>query len=113
MYLLLGLQIAALVALVLTYIYLERNNQATYFDVATIFIPGLLWLSLMVSGILPKSIANLVVEPMVLFPIIVTLLIFRTFLLSTMSNFNRSRAALFSGILVGIALYVFVPALPE
>jgi hypothetical protein len=112
-YILLGLQVAALIALVPTYIHLERVKQATIIDVATIFGPGILWFCLLCSGIRSKSLSNLVIEPMILLPIIVAFLLIRTFATINMSNLNRSRSAFYSGVLVAIAVYVLVPLLPE
>ena len=112
-YLILAALVVALIAVVSTYIYLERKKDATLNDVATIFFPFLLWFGLTLSGILPKSLANLFLEPLVLFPIVVLCLLVRAFSLPSWSNAKRSRSALISVLLVAVAIYIFMPLLPE
>lgn len=112
-YILLGTQILAITGLVITYLYLWRRDEATIIDAATIPIPILLWFGLLNSGILPKSLSNLVIEPLLLFPIIVFCLVARTFLFSKSKNINRSRAAFYLAVIAAISVYAFVPVLPE
>lgn len=112
-YILLGIQIPAIVGLVITYSYLWRWDAATIIDAATIPIPILLWFGLLNSEILPKSLSNLAIEALVLFPIIVICLLVRTFLFSKIRNINRSRAAFYVATIAAISVYAFIPVLPE
>jgi len=95
-----------------TYIILEKKSAATFFDVALFFVPFFLWYGLALTGLRPKSLANLV-EPFAFAPIIAISLLVRSFVFKKISNVERSRIAFFVVILIATAIYFLVPALPE
>lgn len=79
-YFIMAALVAAMITLVATYIYLEQKDDVTIIDAATIFVPFFLWFGLMVTGFRPKSLSNLILEPLVIFPIIVICLLSQSFL---------------------------------
>jgi hypothetical protein len=107
-----SMQALSLVALVWVYTKLEKSKSATNFDVALFFVPFVLWIALMSTGLRPKSLANLI-EPFVIFPLLLGCLSLRTFALPNWSNQNRSQIGFLAGLFVALAVYFLMPALPE
>jgi hypothetical protein len=105
-------QTAALLAVVLAYVTLVKRKLVTNLDIVSILAPIGIWFCLMIFGNNPKSLANLI-ELFALFPLVAALLVVRTFFLAGWSNGKRSFTAFASGIVVAVALYDFVPLLPE
>ena len=100
----LGASAAAVVAILTR---LRRGSGVSPWDIALVFVPGMIWFALAISGFRLKSLSNLA-EFFALFPITAGLLAVRWKLSSA------AAPAIFGcGVLAALLLYVFVPVLPE
>ncbi len=103
---------SALLALVsLAWITAEENGLRVT-DVGILVAPWATWFLLLVAWHHPKSLSNLI-EPFALVPVVGICLAIRAFGFTRRSHAVRSWVALGTCILAALALYAFVPALPE
>jgi hypothetical protein len=103
---------AFLLATVFCFVRLARSGQTTGFDVALFLAPFGLWWALAIANVLDKSLAN-ILEPISLFVLLSICFFVRTFAVPLGSSRRRSILALWVGMTAALALYVFVPVLPE
>jgi uncharacterized protein YacL len=103
---------AALLATALCFVRLARSGETTGFDVALFLAPFGLWWTLAIANVLEKSLAN-ILEPISLFVLLSVCFVVRTFAVQLGTSRRRAIVALYVGMTAALALYVFVPVLPE
>ena len=103
---------ASLLVAIVSFIYLVRHRSVTLPDVALFIAPFVLWYALVISGLRPKSMSNLV-EPLALLPILSCAFGIRTFVARQRSSHRRACAALVVGLVSAVLVYAIVPILPE
>jgi hypothetical protein len=81
-------------------------------DIFVVIAPFVLWFLLLFLWHRPKSLSNLI-EPFALVPVVGICMAVRAFGFSTRSHTVRSSVALLACLVATVALYAFVPALPE
>lgn len=102
----------ALLALVSLAWVTAEDNGLRVTDILVVIVPFILWFLLFFLWHRPKSLSNLV-EIFALVPVVGICLAVRAFAFGTRSHTIRSLAALAACIVVTVALYAFVPSLPE
>jgi hypothetical protein len=105
-------QIASAVVIVVTFIFLAKARGVTIYDIALFIAPFMLWLALLSMGLRPKSLSNLF-EPFLLIPFLAVCFLLRAFAFRGRANARRSLVAFLIGLAGAIAIYAFVPLLPE
>jgi hypothetical protein len=103
---------ASVAAVALCFIRLVRSGEVTGFDVALFLAPFGLWWVLAIANIREKSLANLL-EPISLFVLLSLCFVVRTLAVGMGTSRRRSIVALCFGMIAALALYGFVPVLPE
>jgi|1185.fasta_scaffold254800_1 hypothetical protein len=91
---------------------LLRSRNLVWWDVMIFTVPLVLWLMLSVTGLRPKSLANLI-EPIIVAAVVLLAFSLRTFSFRSYSHKARSIAAVLLSCGVTIMLYVLVPVLSE
>ena len=81
-------------------------------DLALFILPFVAWLTLTLTGMRPKSLANLV-EPIVLVPAVLVAFLVRAFAFQAHPDRVRSSWAAGLCIVAAVILYAFVPVLEE
>jgi hypothetical protein len=103
---------SALLALAsLAWVTAEKNGLRST-DILVVIVPFVLWFLLLLLWHRPKSLSNLI-EPFALVPVVGMCLAVRAFAFGKRSHTIRSSAALAVCIVATVALYAFVPVLPE
>ena len=107
-----AIEVVSLIAIVATLAFLVRTHAVTTYDVALLILPFALWFILTMTGVRPKSLSNLT-EAFALLPILAICLLLRSFRSLKWSNTHRSMVSLVLGLSGAVAIYAFVPLLPE
>ena len=103
---------ASLLVAIVSFVYLARHRSVTLPDMLLFIAPFVLWYALAITGLRPKSMANLV-EPLALLPILSCAFGIRTFVARQSSYHRRARAALVVGLVSAVLVYAIMPVLPE
>ena len=102
----------ALLALVSLAWVAAEDDALKPMDILAGIAPFVVWFLLLFLWHRPKSLANLV-EPFALVPVVGIALAVRAFAFGARSHVVRSSVALVVCVVAAVALYAFVPVLPE
>jgi hypothetical protein len=94
------------------FVQLWRLRKFELWDALTLLLPVPIWVALSVTQLRPKSLSNLS-EAFLLIPLILIVLVVRTYSLSRVPNRVRSVGALVICISAAVLEYAFTPLLPE
>jgi hypothetical protein len=103
---------ASFLATAVCFVYLLRRGEATGFDAALFLAPFALWWVFAIVNVRKKSLANFL-EPISLFVLLSLCFVVRTFAVRLGTSRRRSIVSLCLGMVATMALYWFVPVLPE
>jgi hypothetical protein len=95
-----------------SFIFLARHKAVTRWDIGLCFAPFIIWWLLAFLNLRPKSLSNFI-EFFYLILLVPGILVIRALAFAKKPQWASAPLAFSVALIVTVAIYVFVPALPE